>query len=203
MIGLGVGGAIILIALIVLVTVLSRIFGDVGGGLGGDQLGLNAPSSSAAEPGAGGTTVKPVRATVFSPGGEPDAPDQAGLAIDGNPATVWPTDKYSDAVPFPNFKSGVGLILQLPKPTKLGSVTINLDSTGTAVQIRSSQTPTPSKLSDTTELTPPTPLKPGSNTITVNNAPATSNVLVWISTLGNVNGESRTDIAEITLKAAS
>ncbi len=43
MIGLGVGGAIMVVALIVLATVLSRIFGDVGGGLGGDQLGLNAP----------------------------------------------------------------------------------------------------------------------------------------------------------------
>jgi putative peptidoglycan lipid II flippase len=94
-------------------------------------------------------------------------------------------------------------MLQLPKPTVLSSVTINLDSTGTAVQIRSSQTPTPATLADTTELTPPTPLKPGSNTITVNNATATANVLVWISTLGKVNGESRTDIAEITLKAAS
>ena len=48
MIGLGVGGAIIVVALIVLASVLSRIFGDVGGGLGGDQLGLNAPSSSLA-----------------------------------------------------------------------------------------------------------------------------------------------------------
>ena len=48
MIGLGVGGAIIIVALIVLATVLSRIFGDVGDGLGGDELGLNAPGSSEA-----------------------------------------------------------------------------------------------------------------------------------------------------------
>jgi putative peptidoglycan lipid II flippase len=202
MIGLGVAGVIVLVALIVLATVLNRIFGDVGDGLGGDQLGLNAPSSSA-QPGAAGSTVKPLHATVFSPGGEADSPSQAPLAIDGNPATVWATDKYSDATPFPSFKSGVGLMLQLPKPTVLSSVTINLDSTGTAVQVRSSQTPTPSALSDTTEMTPPTPMKPGANTITINNAQPTSNVLVWISTLGHVNGDSRTDISEITLKAAS
>ena len=47
MVGLGVGGAIILVALIVLASVLSRIFGDVGGGLDNDQLGLNAPTTSA------------------------------------------------------------------------------------------------------------------------------------------------------------
>jgi len=106
-------------------------------------------------------------------------------------------------VPFPNFKNGVGLMLQLPQPTKLAEVTINLDSTGTAVEIRSSQTPTPASLDDTTVLTPATTLQPGSNTIPVNNPAPTSNVLVWVSTLGQVDGKSRSDIAEITLKAAS
>jgi putative peptidoglycan lipid II flippase len=204
MIGLGVGGAIILVALIVLASVLSHIFGNVGTGLGGDQLGLNAPTTSASGgPNEAGRTVKPTRATVFSPQGEPDAPDQAGLAIDGNPATAWPIDTYTDAVPFPNFKNGVGLILQLAQPTKLGEVDITLDSTGTAVEIRSAQTPTPATLEDTTVLTPATPLKPGTNTIKVDNAAPTSNVLVWVSTLGQVDGKSRSDIAEITLKAAS
>jgi putative peptidoglycan lipid II flippase len=202
MIGLGIGGAIIVVALIVLASVLSRIFGDVGGGLGGDELGLNSPSSSA-QPSDSGTAVKPVRATVFSPEGEADSPEAAPLAIDGNPSTVWPIDTYTDPVPFPNFKNGVGLMLQLPKPTKLAEVTINLNSTGTAVEIRSSQTPTPSSLGDTTELTSATTLKPGSNTIEVNDADPVSNVLVWVSTLGQVNGQSRSDIAEITLKAAS
>jgi putative peptidoglycan lipid II flippase len=204
MVGLSVGGAIIVVALIVLASVLSHIFGTVGSGLGGDQLGLNAPTTSA----SGGTSsagkaVKPLRATVFSPQGEPDAPDQAGLAIDGNPATAWPIDTYTDAVPFPNFKNGVGLMLQLPQPTKLGEVDITLDSTGTAVEIRSAQTPTPATLEDTTVLTPATPLKPGTNTIRVDNAAPTANVLVWVSTLGQVDGKSRSDIAEIALKAAS
>ena len=52
-------------------------------------------------------------------------------------------------------------------------------------------------------LTPATALKPGTNTIRVDNAPPTSNLLVWVSTLGQVDGKSRSDIAEITLKAAS
>jgi len=204
MIGLGIGGAIIVVALIVLASVLSRIFGDVGDGLGGDQLGLNTPSSSAnAGDGSSGNTVKPVRVTVFSPEGEADAPDDAAKAIDGNQSTVWPIDTYTDPVPFPNFKNGVGLMLQLPQPTRIGEVTINLDSTGTAVEIRSSQTPTPSSLDDTTVLTPATTLKPGSNTIKVDTAAPTSNLLVWVSTLGTVDGKSRSDIAEITLKGAS
>jgi putative peptidoglycan lipid II flippase len=203
MIGLGVGGAIIVVALIVLASVLSRIFGDVGGGLGGDELGLNAPTTSAEGGASDGNAVKPVRVTVFSPEGEADAPGEAPLAIDGDSSTVWPIDTYSDPVPFPSFKNGVGLMLQLPQPTKLGEVTIDLNSTGTAVQIRSSQTPTPSSLDDTTVMVPATTLKPGENTIAVEDAAPTSNVLVWVSTLGQVNGESRSDIAEITLKAGS
>ncbi len=204
LIGLGVGGAVILVALLVLATVLSSIFGDVGDGLGGDELGLNAPTTAeSGDGGSSGSVVKPVRATVFSPEGEADAPDQAPLAIDGNTSTVWPIDTYTDPVPFPNFKNGVGLMLALPQPTTLGEVDINVNSTGTAVEIRSADTPTPSSLEDTTVLTPATTLKPGNNTIKVEGADPTSNVLVWVSTLGQVDGKSRSDVAEITLKAAS
>ncbi|RDH75611.1 murein biosynthesis integral membrane protein MurJ [Mycolicibacterium moriokaense] len=205
-IGLSVGAAVLVVALLVLASVLKGIFGDVGG-FSQDELGLSAPTTSAEGGGGGGggpagATVKPVKATVFSPEGEADAPDAAPLAIDGDKSTVWPIDTYTDAVPFPNFKNGVGLMLQLPQPTAVGEVTIDLNSTGTSVEIRSAQSPTPSSLSDTTVLTPATPLKPGSNTIKVNNAAPTSNLLVWVSTLGQVNGESRSDIAEITVKAA-
>jgi putative peptidoglycan lipid II flippase len=203
LIGAAVATSILVIALIVLATVLRGVFGDVGGPLNKDELGLNAPSSSSSTASPGGATVKPVKATVFSPGGEADNPADAGNAIDGNPASAWSTDTYSDAVPFPNFKNGVGLILQLPQPTAIGSVTLNLNSTGTSIQLRSAQSATPATLDDTTVLTPPTPMKTGSNTITVNNPTPVSNVLVWITTLGSVNGKSESAISDITLKAAS
>ncbi|OMC34142.1 murein biosynthesis integral membrane protein MurJ [Mycobacterium sp. GA-1841] len=207
-IGISVAAAVVLVALLVMASILNRIFGDVGGGLNRDELGLNAPSASSEEnpegsSAASGSTVKPVRATVFSPEGEADSPATAGQAIDGNSSTAWSTDTYSDPAPFPGFKNGVGLMLQLPEPTVIGSVALNVTSTGTSVQIRSAKSASPSSLSDTTELTPSTTLKPGSNTISVDKASSTSYVLVWISTLGTVDGKSRTDISEITVKAAS
>ena len=128
---------------------------------------------------------------------------RAGLAIDGNPSTMWGTDTYSDPVPFPGFKNGVGLLLQPPQPTKIASVDIGVTGTGTAIQIRSAATPTPATLDDTTALTQPTTMKTGNNTITVNASAPTSTLLVWISTLGTVDGKSRTDITDITLHAAS
>jgi len=202
LIGAAVAGSILVVALIVLATVLRGVFSDVGGTLDKDELGLNTPSTSTtSDPSAG--TVKPVRATVFSPGGEADNPADAGKAIDGSTTSAWQTDTYSDAVPFPNFKNGVGLMLQLPQPTAIGSVSIDLNSTGTSIQIRSAQSATPATLDDTTELSPPTPMKTGSNTITVTDPQPVSNVLVWITTLGSVNGKSEAALSNITLKPAS
>jgi serine/threonine-protein kinase len=149
-----------------------------------------------------GPIVKPVSATVFSPDGAPDNPREAGLAIDGNPDTSWSTVTYKDPVPFPTFIEGQGLVLHLSEPTALSAVTIDLSSTGTEVQIRSSPTETPTKLADTTELTPTTPLQQGHNRIEVHEDTKTSNVLVWITKLGTTDGQSRTAISEITLQAA-
>ncbi len=150
-----------------------------------------------------GPIVKPVSATVFAPDGVPDNPQQADLAIDGNPDTAWSTVTYKDAVPFPKFIKGMGLMLHLSEPTALSAVTIDVSSTGTQVQIRSSPTEAPAQLADTSELTPTTTLQPGRNRIAVHDRTKTSNVLVWISTLGTTNGKSRMEISEITLRAAA
>jgi putative peptidoglycan lipid II flippase len=200
MIGIAAGAVVLVVALVALASVFGRLFGTVDPGLKGDQLGLNTITTGVTAP--VGPIVKPTAATVFSPQGGPDAPDLAGLAIDGNPATVWPTDTYNDAVPFPGFKNGVGLMLQLPQPTVVGSVMISVSSTGTQVQIRSATSSSPNTLEDTTALTQPTALKTGANTIQVPNANPTSFLLVWISTLGQTNGKSRTDVSDITVRAA-
>jgi putative peptidoglycan lipid II flippase len=201
LIGVGAGAVIIVVALVVLASVVSKVFGNVGGGLNKDELGLNTTTSSA--PAASGSMVKPTQATVFSPEGEADNPGTAGNAIDGDPSTAWQTDIYHDTVPFPGFKSGVGLLLQLPSPTVVGTVTMDTVSTGTKVEIRSAPTATPAKLDDTTVLAPAFALKPGHNVIPVRAGAPTSNLLVWISTLGTIDGKNRTDFSEITVQAAS
>ena len=207
LIGVSVALAVIVVGLVVLASVVSSIFGNVGGGLNKDELGLNGPSSSTTTVSGGnsapaGSVIKPTKATVFTLDGDPDNADQAGLAIDGDPTTSWSTELYTDAVPFPNYKQGEGLMLQLPKPTVVGQVNIDISSTGTKVEIRSSPTPTPSQLKDTTALTTTT-LKQGHNTIPVKSGAPTSNLLVWISTLGTTNGKSQASISEITVQAAS
>ncbi|MDT5260435.1 MAG: hypothetical protein QOD10_5515 [Mycobacterium sp.] len=211
---LGTAAAVILVVLMNFASTVSQIVGsvDTNATMNADRLGLQTTSPMSASPppvaatspvGPAGT-VKPLKASVFSPGGSADSPNSAGLAIDGNPATAWSTDTYFDAQPFPKFKDGVGLLLQLPQPTSLSAVSIDLDSTGTVAQIRSSANATPAKLGDTAELSPPTPLRPGHNVIPVNTSAApTTFVLVWISTLGSAGGKSHSDIFEVTIQSAA
>lgn len=207
LIGVCAGVVVLVVALLVLASVVSKIFGNVGGGLNKDELGLNGPSSStsssAPSSAPAGAVVKPTRASVYSPDGDADNAGTAGQAIDGDPTTAWATEVYTDAVPFPSFKQGEGLMLQLPNPTVVGQVTIDTPSSGTKVEIRASSTQTPSKLEDTTVLAPAFTLKPGHNVIPVKAGSPTSNLLVWISTLGTTNGKSQAGFFEITVQAAS
>jgi putative peptidoglycan lipid II flippase len=210
LVGVGAGLAVIVVALLVLASIVSKIFGNVGGGLNKDELGLNGPSSSSsasasssAPPATAGSVVKPTKATVFSPDGDADNAGTAGQAIDGDPSTAWATEVYTDAVPFPSFKQGEGLILQLPSPTVVGQVTIDTPSSGTKVDIRAASSPSPSSLNDTTVLAQGFTLHPGHNVIPVRAGSPTSNVLVWISTLGSTSGKSQAGFSEITVQAAS
>jgi putative peptidoglycan lipid II flippase len=200
LIGLGVVGAVVVVATLLAAALFNGFNDDFTSTQ--DKLGLN-PSTSASAPAGPGNAVKPIRATVFSPGGGPDNPGSAELAIDGNSSTGWSTDVYHDSAPFPNFKNGVGLMLQLPQPTKLSAVTLNVSSTGTQIQIRSANSESPGSLDDTTAITGPTPVQPGQNRIPVTMSSPTSYVLVWISTLGKTNGESKSEISEITLEGSS
>ncbi|MDT5145965.1 MAG: putative peptidoglycan lipid flippase, partial [Mycobacterium sp.] len=113
------------------------------------------------------------------------------------------TEVYTDPVPFPSFKQGEGLMLQLPNSTVVGQVGIDVSGTGTKVEIRSASTSTPSRLDDTTVLAPAFTLKPGHNVIPVRSGAPTSYLLVWISTLGSTGGKSQASISEITVQAAS
>lgn len=143
--------------------------------------------------------IKPVKAEVFSTDGRPDNPERAGLVIDGDATTAWSTDRYYDTDPFPKFKEGLGLMLELPAPTALGSVTVDLGSTGTVVEVRSAAGQTPAGLADTKEISAPTPMQAGANTVPIRTREPVKHVLVWVSTLGQTDGRNQGAISEITL----
>lgn len=205
--------AIVAVGVLLVANTVNGLLGDEAhtAGHDPDKLGLNAtaPAAPAAppassDPPAGDATkaVEPVAASVFAPDGSPDNPDQAGAAIDGDPATAWSTHRYYDDEPFPVFKPGIGLLVELAEPTRLSAVTVDISSEGTVIEIRSATGDAPRQLADTAELSPPTPVGRGANSIPVRSDEPVTHVLVWISTLGDTDGQSRAAISEIGLVGA-
>ncbi|MDQ6853389.1 MAG: hypothetical protein M3046_06805, partial [Actinomycetota bacterium] len=96
--------------------VVSNLTGDSGGGGGGG-------GGATPVPGAG---VLPIaEAKDFDPFGPDGAehPNETRRAIDGDPATAWPTEEYSNRN-FGNAKPGVGLWVRLDAPHDITTVTV-------------------------------------------------------------------------------
>ncbi|GAA5106510.1 lipid II flippase MurJ [Nocardia iowensis] len=157
------------------------------------------PSAAGPTTASGGVPVPVTGVSVFSPEGTPDGVGSVNAVLDQNPATMWRTDQYFQQ--FPALKKGVGLLATLPSPAKLTNVSINSPSAGTAVEIRTS--PTASPTLDQTQLIGTAKLGDGITDIPVRTDQAARYVLVWITGLGNSGGQFQTSIADIRLDAAA
>jgi len=100
----------------------------------------SAPPSPTAVPVA---DVTPVSATASGPGGTSDGdnPQDASLALSGNPATPWHTDWYATPT-FGNLKAGTGLLLDLGRTLTITGATIQLGHIpGADFQLRAGTSP--------------------------------------------------------------
>ena len=61
--------------------------------------------------------------------------DEVGLAVDGQAATAWSTDRYRTA-DLGGLKPGVGLLLDLGAPTALSRVDVDLTAAGAGLEVR-------------------------------------------------------------------
>jgi len=100
---------------------------------------LPQPSQTAATPSVPPVTaLAPVSVAAFGPGGtaQGDNPQNAGLALAGNPATPWHTSWYTTA-DFGNLRTGTGLLLDLRRPVTVTSAQITLGSIpGADIELR-------------------------------------------------------------------
>ena len=108
-----------------------------------EATGSGPPTPTASEsqeaPSAG--TVIPVASvTDFDPradnGNGEEHPDQVNNAIDGDPSTGWSTMQYLNNPQLGGLKPGVGLVLDLGKPVKLGEVEVTFAAAGETVELR-------------------------------------------------------------------
>lgn len=77
--------------------------------------------------------------TSFDPlpqGSGDENPDLAPLAIDGDPATAWVTQDYYNNPELGGQKDGVGLVLDLGRPSVVSKVAVTLAGAGTSVELR-------------------------------------------------------------------
>ncbi|MFE7798601.1 murein biosynthesis integral membrane protein MurJ [Nocardia sp. NPDC057440] len=169
------------------------------------NIGLTTNSSPAPAPAPGsnpnpegGVPLPVTHVSVFSPEGTPDGIGSVGAVLDHDPATLWRTDQYFQQ--FPALKKGIGLMATLPSPAKLTNVSITSPSAGTAVEIRTS--PTASPTLDQTQLIGSARLSDGDTEIPVRTDQSARYVLVWITGLGNSGAQFQTSIAEIRFDAA-
>lgn len=161
--------------------------GPMDGSLADQSFGLTSAENAPAEPGQQTQAPEPegfpliaTNAVVYSPESEPDNPGDAGLAIDNDNSTKWQTDQYFR--PFPALKEGVGLVLTLPRESRVLQAVIETDTPGTVVEIRTARSSNPEKLSDTKKVGG-AELKSGLNTIKLDVDENVRYVLVWITTL--------------------
>ena len=94
-----------------------------------------ATPSRPVRPARQAAVLTPVSAHGFdalsSPGSDPgdEVDNLAGDAIDGDPATAWPTQYYDGNPVFGGLKTGTGLILDMGRQVRLRSVTVTFGPT--------------------------------------------------------------------------
>jgi cytoskeletal protein RodZ len=145
------------------------------------------------------TTVTPVSAVAFGTGGTADGdnPQNASLALSGNPATPWQTDWYTTAE-FGNLTTGTGLLLDLGKSEMATGVTIQLGGTsGADLQVQAGDSPT--------HLTTVAGADDAGGTVHLSLGAPTSTryVLLWFTQLPPVgNGTYQADVSGVTVTVA-
>lgn len=183
-------------ALIVLVSVLLVSATLLFSGTDVAQDLLSLPGGGGGEP---ESPIEVERAVSFDPEGSDgqENESQADRAADGDPNTAWATDRYRTRE-FGGLKSGVGLRLDLVRPTRLGSLKVRSSTRDWSASVFVADRPgdrlddwgTPVKTLDGID---------GDASFDLGDAPAGA-VLLWINRLGE---GSRVEVAELELERRS
>jgi eukaryotic-like serine/threonine-protein kinase len=157
-------------------------------GSGGNHSGGGGGGSG----GGSGTSVPLQGLAGYDPQGDGvEHNELAGLATDGNPATVWTTERY-DSQDFGRLKTGVGLMLDAGSSVKLAQITVTTPVPGFTAEIQAGDSPTGGFAADSSSQT----LSGTSATFTLDGKTARYYV-VWITMLPP---GGRAEIGEVTAK---
>jgi hypothetical protein len=111
--------------------------------------------------------------------------DEAGYAIDGDPATAWSTQHYLGSPFFGGLKSGTGLILDMGRRVRLRSVTVTFGAAPGAdvvIEIGNDDTLAAATLATFTTVAAADGIG-GTHTFTTHSAATGRYVLIWFTKL--------------------
>ncbi|MEW9533679.1 protein kinase family protein [Microbispora sp. NPDC049125] len=193
----GTAGRILLTLIVLLVMAAVGVGAwTVGKNLGNTPRASESPSASPT-PTHKPVTVKAVSATGFDPLGNDreENPEYGPLAVDGKSSTEWHTDSYSSA-DLGRLKDGVGLVLDLGKPTAISNVVVSLaDAPGANIELRVGDSEQLSSLKTVAEAQNAA----GSVTMTPTKAATGQYVLIWFTRLPPFEGQYRGTIYDVTV----
>jgi hypothetical protein len=195
--------AVVLAVVLLLVLGVVFVFG-LGGGPGGS--GDANPSPTRAPSSAAPVSQKlPISAvTDFDPQGDPpeENPDLTGLAVDGKPGTAWQTLTYRGNPKLGGLKSGVGLLVDLGKPAKVGGVKVTLLGTGTSLDLLAAPGAQSAPTSTDGLATVASAQDAGTSVdLKLKKSVTTRWLVVWLTSLPAVPGGFKGQVAEISVRS--
>jgi hypothetical protein len=159
------------------------------------------PAASPAGAGAGELTLvwrTPPQVTSFDPQGDgQENEDAAGFAVDHDPTTAWTTDLYKHSSHFGGLKPGVGLLIDLGRPTAVRQADLLLTASGSDVELRAGDT-TPQQAGDLPLVASAAPA-PAHQVWTLARAVTARYWLIWFTNLPRANGGYRIGITDVAL----
>ena len=188
---------LVLVVGVVLAFNLGRGSGDAGTA---PRATSTSPSGSSSR--RASTPVAISGVTDFDPQGDPpeENPDLAPLAADGKQSTAWRTSTYYDELA--KLKDGVGLLVDLGKPTEVGKVRVNLLGDGTSLDVLAAPDAQAAPSSTDGLDTVASTADAGSRAnLTLKKPVTTQWLVVWLTTLPSTPGGFQGRVAEISVSS--
>jgi hypothetical protein len=180
---------LVIAALVATALIISNSLSNSGGGKAGGTPSTQ-PSSSAA---AGAAVLTPVSDSTFNIfGNDSEDSQDAPLAIDNSPKTSWATDYYKGSPNFGGLKPGTGLLLDMGQSVKLSQVEVLFGSqccTTAEIYLGNSSAASKTALNNFTKVAPSATAS-GDHVFTANSSVTGRYVLIWITSLPPMQGNS-------------
>jgi hypothetical protein len=195
----------IVVGVLLIVVVAMAVAFNRGREDGGTPSGSSDNPTSPAAGAAGGAAINLAGVRDFDPDGDPpeENPGEAKFAIDGDPGTSWSTVTYRGNPALGGLKPGVGLMLDLGKEQKASSLTVRFKGAPTSFDVYAAPagvTEAPDSI-DQLDKVGGQQAAPEKSTVTLDPAPSTRYLLVWLTRLPAVSGGYRGEITDITVRS--